>query len=806
MAGMLKLDDFMEQLAAVKTKSESPVIASAILQMAEKLMGTIGADYGLSKEDAYYTMKDFPANTEDKGKREVVSNITTIALDRDNEVVMPEGGIYDDYRDNPVVLWGHQYGQLGVGRNLWIVPDENGMAHKARTRYTSQKANPLGYHLYHYRKEENPLGESIGFIPVEWLTQEDKGYDAIRDLWLERYMFFMQSMGREAPEDPRPDKFFTKWALLEYSDVMVPSNPFAVTVAVEKGLIPAKDVDRYTIKTVTSSDGGGTSGPSQSHSVSVPGTESVNTSAGEVSGGWEAVEIEERDPIERIRLAGLEKAEGGFIPVSTSMWNELCTGVKAANVKTDAYLQHVYGGVIPPDGKWNKSLSDAFDLPVLEEVSSSFRYTLYANYLDCEVKNIYINHYEIPCPLLGTYLDSIQRLTEDFTVHDIRKFSGKGEESPPTTQQIQLKSDLYGEFLVDGTKFCTEEDSNIILDFDSSWYGLWFSIITSAENADMNRKIMGDIHEHASENDMLKGEKFSLSGEFIDPTEEDWEDLIIVDGDKMAIEKSMSGIEDGKSRGLLFAGPPGTGKTMTGRVVMNSTDATFIWVSTRDFGYMASSRIISLSFNMARRLAPTVLFMEDIDSWLGGAGIDAMKIEMDGLRVTRGVMTMLTTNYPERLPKALVDRPGRFHHILLFDLPTVQQRHQMLATWTTGVDKDTLLSIAKETEGLSGAHIRELVDFAESIVEDEGLSMDKALIRSMEVRQQQRELIGSFEEEKGAREIEYTEEEFDLMVKQGLENRRQAEKIKKLGEIIAQRSNDLAEVSAKLNVLQGGVG
>jgi hypothetical protein len=54
-----------------------------------------------------------------------------------------------------------------------------------------------------------------------------------------------------------------------------------------------------------------------------PEVESIETSAGEVSGGWESVEIEERDPVEIMRQDGLEKEKDGLIPVTTELWNSI---------------------------------------------------------------------------------------------------------------------------------------------------------------------------------------------------------------------------------------------------------------------------------------------------------------------------------------------------------------------------------------------------------------------------------------------------------------------------------------------------
>ena len=533
-------------------------------------------------------------------------------------------------------------------------------------------------------------------------------------------------------------------------------------------------------------------------------TETIETSAGPVEGGWEATEAEERDAVEAMRQEGLAKEKDGHIPVTTELWNSLMDNTKTLTAQisdhSPEYLQKVYGGIIPPDGKWNKGLSDEFDLPVLSDVTSSFKYTLYSSYLGCEIKDICRFGYDIPSVLLGTYLETISQATDDYTVHDIRNFSTTGQETPPRTSQVQLRAHEYGEYLTDGTKFCSHEGVSIILDFDACWGGVDFDIFVSKENLAIAQAKMQEIHVLAKENNMLKGEKFSLSGEFLDPSGEDWSDVIIPKKDKLAITNSLDIIESGKSRGLLFAGPPGTGKTLSGRVIMNSTAATFIWVSTRDFGYRPSSSIISLAFDMARDLAPTVLFMEDIDSWLGGGATDAMKIEMDGIRKSNGIATILTTNFPEQLPEALIDRPGRFHHILLFDLPNLKQRHEMLSKWAIGATNETISQVAKDTDGYSGAHIKHLVDYAETIAEDEDVSIGKALMLSLDRLKEQRETIHGFKgivSDTGI--IEYSEEEMDTMIEQGI-------RIREQNEVIKDYAHTLKLVNAKLRVHQGGTG
>jgi len=209
---------------------------------------------------------------------------------------------------------------------------------------------------------------------------------------------------------------------------------------------------------------------------------------------------------------------------------------------------------------------------------------------------------------------------------------------------------------------------------------------------------------------------------------------------------------------------------------------------------------------MARKLFPSVLFFEDIDSWLGGGTIDTLKIELDGLKQNKGLMTVLTTNYPERLPMALIDRPGRFHHILHFALPNAEQRERMLKLWAAEATAATIEKIAKSTAGFSGAHIRELVQYARFIAEDDDTDLDSALLVSMVKLQEQRELISTLQEpsdpaSKESDMIEISDEEFNAKVEARLQELRQSEKVQTLSDSVAGLKTELA----KARVQQGGI-
>lgn len=177
-----------------------------------RLSGLSDEDDWAAKQVEFVRKGLVPSDVQfEDGERAAVSYITTRDIDRDGEIVEPDGVDLESYRKNPVVLFGHDYSQLPIGKNLWIKADERGLI--AKTQYASHE---FAEKVYEYRKEGMPLAQSIGFIPLKWEDNPDKSNKS----WSRRY---------------------TKWHLLEYSDVPVPANPEAVNIAVSKGLLPAPD-------------------------------------------------------------------------------------------------------------------------------------------------------------------------------------------------------------------------------------------------------------------------------------------------------------------------------------------------------------------------------------------------------------------------------------------------------------------------------------------------------------------------------------------------------------------------------------
>ncbi len=198
--------------------------------VAKKLVAKAIEDHELKESEVEYVLKGI-AVTEtkiDKTERSVVSYINTAARDRDNEIIVPKGVVLKDYKKNPVVMFAHNYSMLPIGKNLWIRNDGNGLV--AKTQYAK---HPKADEVYEYRKDGFPLAESVGFIPLETIRPAD-----VLDEELEK-------LGLDPTEARKAYRIYTKWILLEYSDVPVPSNPEALQLAVSKGLVSKEDSKTY---------------------------------------------------------------------------------------------------------------------------------------------------------------------------------------------------------------------------------------------------------------------------------------------------------------------------------------------------------------------------------------------------------------------------------------------------------------------------------------------------------------------------------------------------------------------------------
>lgn len=180
------------------------------------------------------------------------------------------------------------------------------------------------------------------------------------------------------------------------------------------------------------------------------------------------------------------------------------------------------------------------------------------------------------------------------------------------------------------------------------------------------------------------------------------------------------------ARGFLLYGPPGTGKTMLAKAVAREAHANFISVKSSDLlskWYGESEQQISRLFARARQVAPTVIFIDELDALApsrGGAGgepavtervVNTLLGEMDGLQALEGVVVIGATNRPNLLDPALL-RPGRFDELVYVPLPEHAGRLEILQVHTRDMPLglDVMLEeLAQRTAGFTGADLEDLV-------------------------------------------------------------------------------------------------
>ena len=182
-------------------------------------------------------------------------------------------------------------------------------------------------------------------------------------------------------------------------------------------------------------------------------------------------------------------------------------------------------------------------------------------------------------------------------------------------------------------------------------------------------------------------------------------------------------------KGILLYGPPGTGKTMLAKAVATESQANFISIKGPEFlskWVGESEKAVRETFRKARQAAPSVVFLDEIDSIAPARGgstsdshvtervISQILTELDGLESLNSVIVIAATNRPDIIDSALL-RPGRFDRLIEIGLPDEKARLQILkihAGKKPLADDVSLEDLSKRTEKYSGADLSAIVNEA----------------------------------------------------------------------------------------------
>jgi DNA polymerase III delta prime subunit len=264
----------------------------------------------------------------------------------------------------------------------------------------------------------------------------------------------------------------------------------------------------------------------------------------------------------------------------------------------------------------------------------------------------------------------------------------------------------------------------------------------AAPDRERAEEFLATLRELIEEHDVFRGQVITIESSpqgtqlvFAERPDMDAGELVLPDGVIQRVERHLAGpslhreklVAMGRhmSRGLLLYGPPGTGKTHTVRYLTGRLrDATVIILSGGSLGAIGAFGTV------ARRLAPSVVVLEDVDLVAqdrydpdgGGVVLFELMDQMSGLGEDADVAFVLTTNRPDALEPALAARPGRVDLAVEIPLPDADARRRLIGLYGRGLDLrlERPDAVVERTEGVTASFVKELLRKATLVALEDG--------------------------------------------------------------------------------------
>ena len=270
-------------------------------------------------------------------------------------------------------------------------------------------------------------------------------------------------------------------------------------------------------------------------------------------------------------------------------------------------------------------------------------------------------------------------------------------------------------------------------------------------------KLLDKFEQFQMKNGLLKNAKFDAYINELALKGRTFDDMLISETKKKLLDDNIfailrnseilqdRGVET--NRGVMLAGPPGVGKSLTIDAIVSHGKCTVLYAN-----FMMLHQKMDFIFQTARKYAPTILILEDIDALgitgqrgetSGGMGLSNLLNNMDGISNNNGVITVATTNHPESMDWALIARPGRFDVRIDYPYPDHDLlkgiMNLKLSKYPCENDLQLDSIISKMPLGFTGSHIQDIVNQANYI------SINDANKKSTDVKITKKSLHTAFE-------------------------------------------------------------
>jgi SpoVK/Ycf46/Vps4 family AAA+-type ATPase len=220
---------------------------------------------------------------------------------------------------------------------------------------------------------------------------------------------------------------------------------------------------------------------------------------------------------------------------------------------------------------------------------------------------------------------------------------------------------------------------------------------------------------------------FDYIAGYVDVKEEIRDTVILPLNNPQAYEKIINGTrkkyETILPKAVLFEGPPGTGKTTFARIIAKESGNSMVYVPVESImskWFGESERNLSKIFDACNDMKNSILFLDEIDSLATSREnnlheatrrvLSVLLRKIDGFETNKSTILIGATNRKNDLDGALL---SRFDASIYFHLPDLQERAKIFENYAKQLCESELLTLSRESEGISGRNIKDVCEHAE---------------------------------------------------------------------------------------------